>query len=87
MDYIYRVAARQLFNVEVAEGPLPMRALRNTDFQEVTLEVSGLFQAHAWAFGSRQDMICAFRGLVSMFVPLSGIGQTKEFCIRQPKPA
>jgi hypothetical protein len=40
MEYIYRVAAQQLYGVDIPTGPLPMRALRNTDFQEVTLEVS-----------------------------------------------
>ena len=66
MDYIYRVAAQQLFGVKVAEGPLPMRALRNTDFQEVTLEVSHLLRAHARASGSQTSQalcLCISRGL------------------------
>ena len=57
MGYIYRVAARQLFNVEVAEGPLPMRALRNTDFQEITLEVWCFFRAHARALAPQDSRI------------------------------
>ncbi len=32
-DYVYRVAARELYGMEVPPGPLPWRALRNADFQ------------------------------------------------------
>lgn len=39
LEYIYRVAASELFGVKVHEGPLPFKAIRNTDFKEVTLEV------------------------------------------------
>ena len=42
MEYIYRVAAWELFGVRAPEGPLPMKAIRNTDFKEVLLEVKTL---------------------------------------------
>lgn len=42
MEYIYRVAAEQLFGVKVPEGPLEMRQLRNSDFQETTLQASSI---------------------------------------------
>lgn len=32
-DYVYRVAARELYGMEVPPGTLPWRALRNADFQ------------------------------------------------------
>lgn len=82
MDYIYRVAARQLFNVEVPEGPLPMRALRNTDFQEITLEVRRPFHAPARAFSPET------RQAMSLQRPCTHIRffrwHTQEFCICQP---
>ena len=39
MEHIYRTAAKELFGEDVPPGPLPMRPLRNTDFQEITLQV------------------------------------------------
>lgn len=39
MEYIYRAAAKQLFGVEVPSGSLPLKAIRNTDLREATLEV------------------------------------------------
>ena len=38
-EYIYRVAASELFGVQLPEGPLPFKAIRNTDFKEICLEV------------------------------------------------
>ena len=43
MEYIYRVAAEQLFGVKLHDGPLPLKAMRNTDFREVSLEVNQEF--------------------------------------------
>lgn len=40
MEYTFRIAAEQLFGVSIPLGPLPMRRLRNADFQETTLEAS-----------------------------------------------
>ncbi|KAG2497731.1 hypothetical protein HYH03_004467 [Edaphochlamys debaryana] len=37
-DYVFRTAARELYGVEVPPGPLPWRALRNSDFQELVLD-------------------------------------------------
>lgn len=39
MEYIYRAAAFALFGVCVSDGPLPLKAVRNTDFKEILLEV------------------------------------------------
>ncbi len=33
-----RTAARELFGQQVPPGPLPLKALRNADFKEVSLE-------------------------------------------------
>ena len=33
LEYIYRTAARRLFDLHVPEGPLPMRMLRNSNFK------------------------------------------------------
>lgn len=60
MSYIFRVAAAQLFGRELGLGPLPMRVLRNADFQEVSLEVDGrpvLRFALAYGFRNIQTLV------------------------------
>ncbi len=42
LDFVFRYAARELFAVEVAPGPLPFQRGRNPDFEEVSLEVRWL---------------------------------------------
>jgi hypothetical protein len=41
IEFVFRAAARALFGVEVAEGPLPFVKGRNPDFEELFLEVIG----------------------------------------------
>ncbi len=60
LDYIFRTAAAQLFGQDVGHGPLPMRVLRNADFQEVSLEVAGrpaLRFALAYGFRNIQTLV------------------------------
>lgn len=33
LEYIYRIAARRLFGIDIPDGPLPMKILRNTNFK------------------------------------------------------
>jgi hypothetical protein len=33
MEFVFRVAAQELFGVQVPPGPLPLKVLRNSDFQ------------------------------------------------------
>lgn len=39
MDYIFKQAAKRIFDRELPDGPLKTHSLRNTDFQEICLEV------------------------------------------------
>ena len=60
MEYVYRTAAQRLFGIVVPPGPLPMRTLRNTDFQEVSLQVPGrppLRFALAYGFRNIQTLL------------------------------
>ena len=55
-----RYAARELFGVDVPPGPLPLRAVRNADFKEVSLEVGGapaLRFASAYGFRNIQQLM------------------------------
>ena len=36
-DFIFRSAAKEVFGVNLPSGPLPLQAMRNSDFQELTL--------------------------------------------------
>ena len=50
----------QLFGQDLGPGPLPMRVLRNADFQEVSLEVKGhpvLRFALAYGFRNIQTLV------------------------------
>ncbi|BDA43699.1 Cytosolic iron-sulfur assembly component 3 [Coccomyxa sp. Obi] len=60
LNYIFRTAAAQLFGQDLGPGPLPMRVLRNADFQEVSLEVAGrpaLRFALAYGFRNIQTLV------------------------------
>ncbi len=60
LEYIFRAAAAQLFGKEVEAGPLPLRTLRNADFQEVSLDVGGrpaLRFAIAYGFRNIQTLV------------------------------
>ena len=59
-DFVYRCAARELFGVHVADGPLPWVAGRNNDMQELTLERDGsvvLRFAKAYGFRNIQNVV------------------------------
>jgi hypothetical protein len=60
LEYIFRAAAAQLFGKQVEPGPLPLRMLRNADFQEVSLNVGGrpaLRFALAYGFRNIQTLV------------------------------
>jgi hypothetical protein len=60
LEHVFRTTAREVFGVEVAPGPLPLRTLRNTDFQEVELTVAGrpvLRFAAAYGFRNIQTLV------------------------------
>ena len=73
LNYVFRAAAQQLFGRALPPGPLPLRALRNADFQEVSLEVEGrpaLRFALAYGFRNIQTLVRARlqHGLASLLV-------------------
>ena len=54
LDFVYRVAAQELFGITIPPGPLPFKTLRNTDYREVVLEVDGrVVLCFALAYGFR----------------------------------
>lgn len=62
LEYVFRAAASELFDVEVPPGPLPLRTLRNADFREVVLEVDGrpvLRFAAAYGFRNIRTLVRA----------------------------
>ncbi|KAG2436805.1 hypothetical protein HXX76_006328 [Chlamydomonas incerta] len=92
-DYVFRAAARELAGVELPAGPLPWRALRNADFQELTLEVPALGAgqvlrfARVYGFRNIQTLLrqvkmgrCGYQYVEVMACPggcLNGGGQPK----------
>lgn len=91
-ELIFRHAAKILFGKEI-EGPLDFRTIRNSDFQEVTLQVEGevvLKFALCYGFRNLQNIVrkikigkCDYHFLEVMACPsgcLNGGGQIK------PKP-
>ena len=65
LQYIFRTAARELFGIDVPwSEPLPLRVLRNADFQEVTLERDGrAVLRFALAYGFRNIQTIVSRAL------------------------
>lgn len=60
VDFVFRVAAQELFGVQVAPGPLPYKTLRNADFKEVVLTVNDeavLRFATAYGFRNIQTLM------------------------------
>ncbi len=60
LEHVFRTTAREVFGVEVPHGPLPLRTLRNADFQEVELTVAGrpvLRFAAAYGFRNIQTLV------------------------------
>lgn len=61
LQYIFRVAAKELFGVDVPwDQPLPLKTLRNADYQEVSLEHKGrtvLRFALAYGFRNIQTIV------------------------------
>lgn len=60
VDYVFRVAARELFGVTVPPGPLPFRQGRNSDIRTVELHVGGrpvLRFATAYGFRNIQQVV------------------------------
>ncbi|GER26880.1 leucine-rich repeat protein kinase family protein [Striga asiatica] len=91
-DTIFRHAAKVIFEKEI-EGPLEFKTIRNADFREVTLEVSGktvLRFAQCYGFRNLRNIVtkiksgkCEYHFLEIMACPsgcLNGGGQIK------PKP-
>ncbi|GMY36677.1 protein NAR1-like isoform X1 [Fagus crenata] len=91
-ETIFRYAAKTLFGREI-EGPLDFRTIKNSDFQEVTMEVEGktvLKFALCYGFRNLQNVVrkikigkCDYHFLEIMACPagcLNGGGQIK------PKP-
>ncbi|KAF3451855.1 hypothetical protein FNV43_RR07951 [Rhamnella rubrinervis] len=91
-ETVFRYAAKLLFGKEI-KGPLDFRTIRNSDFQEVTLEVEGktvLKFALCYGFRNLQNIVrkiktgkCDYHFLEIMACPsgcLNGGGQVK------PKP-
>ena len=90
LEFIFRPASRQLFGRDLPLGPLPMKQLRNPDFQEVSLEVEGkpaLRFAAAYGFRNIQTLMrkikrraCEYHFVEVMACPsgcLNGGGQAK----------
>ncbi|XP_059624811.1 protein NAR1 [Cornus florida] len=88
-DTIFRYAAKMLFGREI-KGPLDYKTIRNSDFQEVTLEVEGktlLKFALCYGFRNLQNVVrkikigkCDYHYLEVMACPsgcLNGGGQIK----------
>ena len=62
LNYVFRAAAAQLFGERLPPGPLPLRALRNADFQEAVLQREGrpvLRFALAYGFRNIQTLVLA----------------------------
>lgn len=90
LDFIFRTAARELFDQIVPPGQLHMRTLRNADFQETTLELDGQIKlrfALAYGFRNIQTLMrkikrraCEYHYIEIMACPsgcLNGGGQIK----------
>lgn len=93
LDFIFRSAAKELFNVDVPNGPLPFKQGRNADIRTVELHVQGkpaLCFASAYGFRNIQHIIrqlkrgkCKYDYVEIMACPsgcLNGGGQ-----VRPPK--
>ncbi|KAF5474958.1 hypothetical protein F2P56_006810 [Juglans regia] len=96
-ETIFRYAAKTLFGREI-DGPLDFRIIRNSDFQEVTLEVKGktvLKFALCYGFRNLQNVVrriksgkCDYHFLEIMACPagcLNGGGQIKPKPGQSPK--
>ncbi|XP_062162857.1 protein NAR1 [Alnus glutinosa] len=96
-ETIFRYAAKTLFGREM-EGPLEFRTIRNSDFQEVTLEVEGktvLKFSLCYGFRNLQNVVrriksgkCDYHFLEIMACPagcLNGGGQIKPKPGQSPK--
>ena len=90
LEFIFRMAAQQLFDKQLAAGPLQMKTLRNADFTETSLEVEGrtvLRFAAAYGFRNIQTLVrkikrraCEYDYVEVMACPsgcLNGGGQIK----------
>ncbi|GMH37843.1 hypothetical protein BSKO_05727 [Bryopsis sp. KO-2023] len=69
-EFIYRYAAKELFGVEVPQGPLPVVTLRNADFKEIALEVDGsegLRFALAYGFRNIQTLVRKVKRGISQY--------------------
>jgi iron only hydrogenase large subunit-like protein len=96
VDYVFRIAARELFGVTVPPGPLPFRQGRNSDIRTVELHVGGrpvLRFATAYGFRNIQQVVrlikrgkCPYDMVEIMACPsgcLNGGGQVRVR--QQPK--
>lgn len=98
LNFIYRTAARTLYGVQIPDGDLPMKILRNADIQEISLTVGGnevLKFALAYGFRNIQTIvqkikrgICRYHYIEIMACPsgcLNGGGQPKPVGGKSPK--
>lgn len=79
-EYIFRAAAFDLFGVQMPDGPLPFKAIRNTDFRELALEVMLLTcLAHSTIYcveeGLSLHRAYAFQNTLSVHASLNLIGK------------
>eukprot|EP00514_Thraustochytrium_sp_LLF1b_P006133 CAMPEP_0184519922 /NCGR_PEP_ID=MMETSP0198_2-20121128/6888_1 /TAXON_ID=1112570 /ORGANISM="Thraustochytrium sp., Strain LLF1b" /LENGTH=568 /DNA_ID=CAMNT_0026910477 /DNA_START=115 /DNA_END=1821 /DNA_ORIENTATION=- len=90
LEYVFRTAARELFNITVPEGPLPYKTGRNADIRTVELHSEGkpvLRFASAYGFRNIQTIIrqmkrgkCTYDYIEIMACPggcLNGGGQAR----------
>ncbi|CAF3136020.1 unnamed protein product [Rotaria socialis] len=60
LDYIFRCAAKELFNIDMDSAPLEFKATKNQDFRETLLTVDGQIQlrfAYAYGFRNIQNIV------------------------------
>ncbi len=91
LEYIFRYAARVLYNVTIPDGPLPMKQGRNSDIWTIALEVDGVKVLHfcaAYGFRNIQSIVrmikrgeCPYHYVEIMACPsgcLNGGGQIRK---------
>ncbi|CAF1193631.1 unnamed protein product [Rotaria sordida] len=60
LDYIFRSAAKELFNVDLDDGPLEFKVTKNQDFRETILTTDGQVRlrfAYAYGFRNIQNIV------------------------------
>ncbi|CAF1236641.1 unnamed protein product [Adineta steineri] len=60
LDYVFRSAAKELFNIDMNDTPLEFKVTKNQDFRETVLTVGGEIQlrfAYAYGFRNIQNIV------------------------------